>query len=56
MRSNPNVRSFVEMEIQFHSCVEDPMKLCRDLEEWLRSRFETDFDSDIDVAYDATEG
>lgn len=54
MRSNTNVRSYVEIEIQLHSCVEDPVKLHLDLKKWLQSRFEIDFDSDIDISYTAT--
>lgn len=49
MRSNKNVRSFVELTIELHSCVTEPEHLVIELEELLRSKFDTDFDSDIAV-------
>lgn len=49
MRSNPNVRSYVQLTIELHSCVAEPEHLAIGLEELLRDKFDTDFDSDIEV-------
>ena len=54
MRSDPNVRSFVGVEIQLHGCVDDPDKLLLDLRGWLESRFEVDYDDDIELSCTST--
>jgi hypothetical protein len=49
MRSNKNVYPYVELEVQLHSCVEDPDMLVDDLREWLQARYRVDFDTDIEI-------
>jgi hypothetical protein len=49
MRSNPNVRSFVQLTIELHSCIEEPEHLAMELERLLRDKLDSDFDSDIEV-------
>lgn len=41
---------YVELEVQLHSCVEDPDMLVDDLRHWLQTRYQVDFlDTDIEI-------